>query len=89
MPMIHVTPAEGARVRMPERQSTVMPPDGAWVPRTVHYEHLLSVKDVSLTEPQPPFPNAAPAAVDPTADAPAPAATSSAKSRTSASAKEN
>lgn len=51
MPMIYVTPAKGARVRMPERNSSVMAQGGAWVPRTVHYEHLLACGDVVLAAP--------------------------------------
>lgn len=54
--MIFVTPHKGARVRMPERNSTVMEEQGAWVPRTVHYEHLLAAGDIVLSDPQPAMP---------------------------------
>ena len=56
MPMVHLTPAEGARVRMPERNSAVMPEAGAWAPRTVHYEGLIASGDVVVTDPQPDMP---------------------------------
>ncbi|MCG6204196.1 DUF2635 domain-containing protein [Rhodopseudomonas sp. HC1] len=56
--MVFVTPAEGARVRMPERNSTVMAAAGSWVPRTVHYERLIRVGDVIVADPQPPMPGA-------------------------------
>lgn len=58
MNMIFVTPAEGARVRMPEKGSRVMPETGDWVPRDVHYEHLLGCGDVILADPQPAMPTA-------------------------------
>ena len=64
MPMIYVTPAKGARVRMPERGSTVMPEKGDWVPDTVHYAGLIRTGDVVRADPQPPFPGAGPAAGD-------------------------
>jgi hypothetical protein len=56
MPQIFVTPAPGARVRMPERGSRVMPDTGDWVPRDVHYEHLLACGDIILADPQPVLP---------------------------------
>lgn len=56
--MIFVTPAAGARVRMPEKNSVVMPKKGSWVPRSVHYEGLLSSGDVVMADPQPPLPKA-------------------------------
>lgn len=56
MPMIFVTPAKGARVRMPERNSTVMAEEGAWVPDTVHYAQLRATGDVVLADPQPAMP---------------------------------
>jgi hypothetical protein len=58
MTMIFVTPAEGARVRMPERGSAVMEMVGAWVPRNVHYETLIRTGDVALADPQPDMPTA-------------------------------
>jgi hypothetical protein len=56
MPMIFVTPAKGARVRMPERNSTVMAEEGAWVPDTVHYAQLRATGDIVLADPQPAMP---------------------------------
>lgn len=58
--MVFVTPASGARVRMPDRNSQVMGEAGAWVPRTVHYEALIAAGDVLIADPQPPMPGAAP-----------------------------
>ncbi len=58
MPMIFVTPAKGARVRMPERNSTVMAEEGAWVPENVHYVQLISSGDIVLADPQPAMPGA-------------------------------
>lgn len=83
MQMIFVTPVAGARVRMPERQSAVMADAGAWVPRSVHYEHLLGCGDVLLADPQPELP-AAEAAVA----LPAVSPLDSTKSPASASSKE-
>lgn len=62
MPMIYVTPGEGARVRMPERRSAVMDEEGAWVPRDVHYERLIANGDILLADPQPVMPGAEPPA---------------------------
>lgn len=53
MTMIFVTPRAGARVRMPDRNSAVMPSAGYWVPRTVHYETLISCGDIIVSDPQP------------------------------------
>lgn len=61
MQMIFVTPAEGARVRMPGKGSAVMPKEGSWVPHSVHYEGLLSSGDIVMANPQPPLPKAPPA----------------------------
>lgn len=53
MTMIYVAPAAGGRVRQPDRQSRVMPAEGAWVPRNAHYERLLASGDVrEATPPQ-------------------------------------
>lgn len=57
--MVFVTPAKGARVRMPERNSNVMDEAGAWVPRDVHYERLIGAGDVIVADPQPPMPGTA------------------------------
>lgn len=51
MEMIYVKPADGGRVRQPERQSRVMPPEGGYVPRDAHYERLLATGDVIETPP--------------------------------------
>lgn len=61
MEMIFVKPADGGRVRQPERQSRVMPEAGAWVPRNAHYERLLAAGDVIAAE--------APKATDPAIEA--------------------
>lgn len=50
MEMIFVKPANGGRVRQPERQSRVMPAEGAYVPRNAHYERLLATGDVEITD---------------------------------------
>lgn len=49
--MVYVVPAAGGRVRQPERQSRVMPPEGAWVPRDAHYERLIAAGDVTPADP--------------------------------------
>jgi hypothetical protein len=54
MAMIHVKPASGGRVRMPERGSRVMPPEGAWVPRVDYYERLLICGDLTICDPPSP-----------------------------------
>jgi hypothetical protein len=54
MVMIYVKPAAGGRVRMPERSSRVMPPEGAWVPRVDYYERLLICSDVAICDPPAP-----------------------------------
>lgn len=46
MKMVFVKPAPGGRVRMPERNSQVMPADGAFVPLNDYYQRLLHVRDV-------------------------------------------
>lgn len=51
MDMIYVAPAAGGRVRQPERQSRVMPPEGAWVPQNAHYQRLLMAGDLSKAKP--------------------------------------
>lgn len=64
MDMIYVKPAEGGRVRQPERQYRVMPEEGAWVPRDAHYERLLATGDVIAAD--------APTKAAPDAETPAP-----------------
>jgi hypothetical protein len=51
MTAIYVKPRTGGRVRMPERGSRPMPPDGAWVERGDYYERLLISGDVTICEP--------------------------------------
>jgi hypothetical protein len=61
---VYVIPASGGRVRMPDRNSRVMEPKGAWVPRIDYYERLLIGGDVVLaTPPDEPAPD------EPAADA--------------------
>ncbi|QDM26997.1 DUF2635 domain-containing protein [Tardiphaga sp. vice304] len=69
MPMIHVKPAKGARVRMPERGSTVMPEHGGWVPDVVHYAGLIRTGDVVRSDPPPPLPGTEPDTREAPADA--------------------
>ncbi len=47
---VFVKPAEGGRVRMPERNSNVMPAEGALVPRIDYYERLILAGDVVVTD---------------------------------------
>lgn len=65
MDMIYVKPADGGRVRQPERQFRVMPAEGAFVPRDAHYERLLAAGDVVAAE-VPAAPAAEPAQPKPT-----------------------
>ena len=46
MQTIYVKPADGGRVRQPERGSRVMPVVGDWVSRDMYYERLLIAGDV-------------------------------------------
>lgn len=48
--LVFVKPAEGGRVRMPDRNSNVMPVEGALVPRTVYYERLIMTKELEVDE---------------------------------------
>lgn len=47
---VYVTPAEGGRVRMPDRGSTVMPNEGMFVPRSDYYERLILTGDLVVDE---------------------------------------
>ena len=51
MPTTYVKPREGGRVRMPERDSTVMPSHGAWIEVTDYYQRLLLADDIALADP--------------------------------------
>jgi Protein of unknown function (DUF2635) len=46
MQTVFVKPAKGGRVRMPERNSKVMPDKGMTVPRNDYYTRLLAAGDV-------------------------------------------
>lgn len=50
---IFVKPAEGGRIRMPDRDSTVMPAEGKLVPRIDYYERLLITGDIIQSDPPP------------------------------------
>ena len=47
---VFVKPAEGARVRMPDRNSNVMPAEGAIVPRSVYYERLIMTGEIAIDD---------------------------------------
>jgi hypothetical protein len=47
---VFVKPAEGARVRQPDRNSNVMPAEGTIVPRTVYYERLIMTGEIVVDE---------------------------------------
>lgn len=51
MTSIFVKPREGGRVRMPERNSQVMPATGAHVPDNIYYQGLLGTRDVERADP--------------------------------------
>lgn len=67
MSMIYVVPAAGARVRQAERQSRVMPAEGAWVPNDAHYQRLVATGDVVPADAPKKAPAVAPAAAPPPA----------------------
>lgn len=48
---VHVKPAAGRAVRMPERQHQLMPPEGMEVPHSVYWRRRLAVGDVEMVEP--------------------------------------
>ena len=43
---VHVKPAEGRAVRMPERQNALMPPEGCEVPHNVYWARRIADGDV-------------------------------------------
>lgn len=47
---VHVKPAEGRAVRMPERGHALMPPQGCEVPHNVYWARRLAVGDVQETK---------------------------------------
>lgn len=51
MNTVYVKPAEGARIRQPDRGGAVMPDAGALVPRDSYYERLIVTRDVVETDP--------------------------------------
>jgi hypothetical protein len=63
MDTVFVKPAEGGRIRQPDRNSQVMPAAGALVPRDGYYERLIASGD--LIETTPPAPPKAPKAPPP------------------------
>lgn len=48
---VHVQPAAGRQVRMPERGHALMPPEGYEVPRNVYWARRIAVGDVQETKP--------------------------------------
>lgn len=48
---VHVTPAPGRAVRMPERGHALMPAQGCEVPRNVYWARRIAVCDVYVTPP--------------------------------------
>lgn len=50
MEAVFVKPAEGGRVRMPDRGSSVMPADGMAVARTMYYERLIATGDLVVDQ---------------------------------------
>lgn len=48
---VHVTPAEGRAVRMPERGHALMPAEGCEVPRNVYWARRIAVGDVQEVPP--------------------------------------
>lgn len=47
---VYVKPAPGGRIRMPDRNGTVMPAEGKLVPRIDYYERLILAGDVKITD---------------------------------------
>lgn len=48
---VYVKPAPGGRIRMPDRNSTVMPAEGRLVPRIDFYERLIVSRDLVIATP--------------------------------------
>lgn len=48
---VHVTPAEGRAVRMPERGHALMPAEGMEVPLNVYWSRRIAEGDVLKTQP--------------------------------------
>lgn len=53
MALLIVKPADGRRVRMPDRGFLVMPPEGQGVPDAPYYRGLIRDGDLVLVEPKP------------------------------------
>lgn len=53
MPLINVKPAAGRRVRMPDRDFRVMPPEGQQVPDAPYYRGLIRDGDLVIVDPKP------------------------------------
>ena len=47
---VFVKPAEGGRIRMPDRNSTVMSAEGMFVPRSEYYQRLIMTGDLMVDE---------------------------------------
>lgn len=50
MQVVFVKPAEGGRVRMPDRGGNVMPAEGMLIPRNAYYERLIITGDLVVDE---------------------------------------
>lgn len=48
--VVFVKPADGGRVRMPDRNSNVMPAEGMLVPRNVYYERMIITGELIVDE---------------------------------------
>lgn len=54
MPLVRVKPAEGCRIRQPNRNSRVMPPEGDIVSTDdTYYARLIITGDLELVEQEP------------------------------------
>lgn len=54
MDLVFIKPADGARIRQPERNSRVMPEAGDRVVRDLYYERLIITGDVVVVPDEPP-----------------------------------
>lgn len=50
--VVFVKPADGARIRMPDRNSNVMPAEGMLVPRNVYYERMIVTGELIVDDDQ-------------------------------------
>lgn len=50
---VHLTPAEGLKLRDPASSEPHLPPDGDWRPYTEYWRRRVAASDAALTDPQP------------------------------------